>query len=79
MIDIPVTAEHVKSATKLAHFINTLERLDLIEEVDEQWMMAAIVAIRFAHLEQKCEAIAHEMKVANEPILKNSTVLPSSR
>ena len=79
MIDIPVTAEHVVSATKLAHFINTLECLDLIDEIDEQWMMQAVVAIRLAHLTQKCEAIAEGMKKQNDEVNKSITFFTSSR
>lgn len=79
VIDVPVTAEHVVSATKLAHFINTLERLDLIDEFDEQWMMQAIVAIRVAHLEQKCEAITQAMKKQNDEVNKSTAIFTSSR
>jgi hypothetical protein len=61
-IDINITSEHVKSATILAHFINSLEALDLVDEIDEQWIMQAILAIRLTYMEQKTEQILVLMK-----------------
>jgi hypothetical protein len=52
----------VISATILAHFINSLEALDLVDEIDEQWIMQAILAIRLTYMEQKTEQILVLMK-----------------
>lgn len=79
MIELPVTAEHVKSAMKLAHLINSLERLDLITDYDEAWMMQAIVAIKLSHLTQKCEAIADAMKEARLVSHYKTPPIPQTR